>query len=285
MKQGATLDRETKASYTGKVHWTVQGQAAVLNLTIEVTENNAVIANAPTLTRTTFSAPSNPALDVTWTAAEANGTTVTGYEVQYRKQVAAGDTPEAWTTYTYTDANDVETTVLPASTLTVNLADLDAGATYEAQVRAVSSEEGVGAWSDTGSGQANRPPTASALSLSSATLAWKSSADYDVSDKFEDADGDALAYSASSQYPGVITAAITGSESDTLRVTVLNPASSTVTYAASDAYGGYLARTVTITGQASVTRSVAENSAAGSAVGARWRARPTTTETTRPTTL
>ena len=161
VKQGATLDRETKASYTGKVHWTVQGQAAVLNLTIEVTENNAVIANAPTLTRTTFSAPSNPALDVTWTAAEANGTTVTGYEVQYRKQVAAGDTPEAWTTYTYTDANDVETTVLPASTLTVNLAGLEAGATYEAQVRAVSSEEGVGAWSDTGSGRpTGRPPRA-----------------------------------------------------------------------------------------------------------------------------
>ena len=59
--------------------------------------------------------------------------------------------------------------------------------------------------------QANRPPTASALSLSDATLAWKSSADYDVSDKFEDADGDTLTYSAASQYPGVITAAITGS--------------------------------------------------------------------------
>ena len=177
-------------------------------------------------------------------------------------------TPAAWTTYTYTDSNDVETTVLSASTLTVNLPDLEAGATYEVQVRAVSSEEGVGDWSDTGSGQANRPPTASALSLSRRHASpGRASADYDVSDKFEDADGDTLTYSALAAYPGVLTTAITGSDSDTLRVTVLNPASSTVTYAASDAYGGYLARTVTITGTASVSRSIAENSVAGTAVG------------------
>ena len=279
VKQGATLDRETKASYAGEVHWTVQGQAAVLSLTINVSDNNAVIASAPTVTRTRFSEPSSPALDVTWTAAEANGTTVTGYEVQYRKQVAAGDTPEAWTTYSYTDSNEVETTVLPTSTLTVSLANLEAGATYEVQVRAVSSEEGVGVWSDTGSGQANTPPAASALSLSDGTLVWKASADYDVSDKFEDADSDTLTYSASAAHPGVLTATITGSHADTLRVTALNPASSVVTYAASDAYGGYLARTVTITGTASVSRSIAENSAAGTAVGDAVAGTPHGTET------
>ncbi|MYK88766.1 MAG: hypothetical protein F4018_10760, partial [Acidobacteria bacterium] len=258
VKQGASLDRETKSSYTGKVHWTVQGQAASASLTIDVTDTNAVITSAPTLTRTTFSEPSNPALDVTWAAAEANGTTVTGYEAQYRTQVAAGEDPSEWTAYTGT---------LSATATSLNLPNLEAGATYEAQVRAVSSEEGVGPWSDTGEGTANRPPTATALSLSDATIAWKGSSDYDVSDKFSDADGDALTYSASAAHPGVLTAAITGGAADTLRVTVLNPASSTVTYAASDPYGGYLARTVTITGGASVTRSIAENSAAGTAVG------------------
>ncbi|MYA19442.1 MAG: hypothetical protein F4Z25_04055, partial [Chloroflexi bacterium] len=258
VKQGASFDRATKSSYTGKVHWTVQGQAAVTNLTIDVTETNAVIASAPTLTRTRFSEPSNPALDATWAAAEANGTTVTGYEAQYRKQVAAGEEANEWTAYTGT---------LSATATSLNLPNLEAGATYEVQVRAVSSEEGVGPWSDTGSGQANRPPTASALSLSDATIAWKGSADYDVSDKFEDADGDTLTYSASAAHPGVLTTAITGNDSDTLRVAVLNPASSTVTYAASDAYGGYIARTVTITGEGSATRSIAENSAAGTAAG------------------
>ena len=34
--EGASLDYETKNSYTGKVNWTVQGQAVAANLTINV---------------------------------------------------------------------------------------------------------------------------------------------------------------------------------------------------------------------------------------------------------
>ena len=38
--EGATLDHETKSSYTGKVKWAVNGQAAEVNLTINVTGVN-----------------------------------------------------------------------------------------------------------------------------------------------------------------------------------------------------------------------------------------------------
>ena len=106
--------------------------------------------DAPTVTRTRFDEPTNPALDLTWTAPDANGTTINGYEVQYRKQVAEGETPEAWTSYSGT---------LSATTTSLNLPDLDAGATYEFQVRALTALEGEGPWSDIGSGQANLPPT------------------------------------------------------------------------------------------------------------------------------
>ena len=52
---------------------------------------------------------------MSWTAPNANGLTIGGYEVQFRKKVADGETPETWTTHTYTDANEVETSVLAAS--------------------------------------------------------------------------------------------------------------------------------------------------------------------------
>ena len=286
VKQGATLDRETKSSYTGKVHWTVQGQAAVTNLTINVTDNNAVIASAPTLTRTTFSEPSNPALDVTWTAAEANGTTVTGYEVQYRKQVAVGETPAAWTTYTYTDANDVETTVLPASTLTVNLPDLEAGATYEVQVRAVSSEEGVGAWSDTGSGQANRPPTICCLAKGDSGfnrgIPWGAHRTREMVGIFSDPDGDELTYSVSAQYPGILRALDLQENSDGVPVLSLrgwNPSTSNINYTISDGYGGVASDSAPVTVIANEVRSVPENSAAGTAVGRTVVGNPHATET------
>ena len=64
MADGASLDHETKPSYSGTVTWTVQGQTATVNLTIEVTDVTPGKPAAPTLTRTRFPGPSNPALDV-----------------------------------------------------------------------------------------------------------------------------------------------------------------------------------------------------------------------------
>ncbi|MCY4582024.1 MAG: fibronectin type III domain-containing protein, partial [Chloroflexi bacterium] len=257
--KGATLDYETTSSYTGKILYTAGGVDAVVNITIKVTDLEAGKPGTPTLTRTTFSEQSDPALDATWTAAAANGTTISGYEAQYRKKVAQGETPNNWTAYSGT---------LGASATTFNLPDLTAGATYEVQVRAVTSDEGEGPWSDIGEGTANTPPTSTTeADLADSTIAVAAATDYDVSGKFTDADGDTLTYSASSAYPGVVTAAITGSDSDTLTATALNPAASTVTYGVSDPYGGYASRTVTITGQASASRNIVEGSPVGTTVG------------------
>ena len=150
VRQNATLDYETKSSYTGTVTWTVQGQTATVNLTINVTDLEAGKPDAPTVARTQFSEQSAPALDITWTKPASNGLTISWYELQYRKQAAAGQDPEEWTLYT---GHVLETTSL-------RLSNLEAGAVYEFQVRAGTNEEGLGPWSDTGSGRTNRAPTA-----------------------------------------------------------------------------------------------------------------------------
>ena len=267
VKSGTALDSETKSSYTGQVTYTVQERSASVSLTITVTDVQTGKPAAPTLTRTEFSRPTDPALDVTWAAPDDDGLTITGYKAQYRKKVAEGETANAWTDYTYTDSNGNTVSQLPATTTSINLPDLDAGATYEAQVRAVDENEGEGPWSDIGEGTANTPPTTSGADLAAANVAVGSTGSYAISGKFTDADSDTLTYSASSQYPGVLTAAITGNDSDTLTVTPVNPAAAIVTYGASDGYGGYVSRTVTVTGTSSVTRSISESSSAGTSVG------------------
>ncbi len=278
---GATLDYETTSSYTGKMEYTAGGVDAVVNITINVTDLEAGKPDAPTLTRTEFSEQSNPALDVEWTAADAKGTTITGYEAQYRVKVADGETENSWTLYTYEDPDDADTQIskLAATTTSINLPDLTAGATYEVQVRALTSLEGEGPWSDAGEGTANTPPTTSGTGLSDASIAVGAATDYDISDKFTDVDSDTLTYSASPAQPGVLTTAITGDDSDTLTVTAVNPAATTVTYGVSDGYGGYVSRTVTYTGTANVSRSVDENSAVGTAVGGPVTGTPYKSET------
>ena len=122
----------------------MDGHASAINVIIKVTDVEAGKPGTPTLTRTQFSEPTDPALDVTWTAAAANGTTITGYEVQYRKKAAQGEDPPAWTLYKYDDPDDTngppaKISLLPATPTSVTLPDLEAGATYEVQVRAVTS--------------------------------------------------------------------------------------------------------------------------------------------------
>ena len=263
--EGASLDYETKSSYTGEVNWTVQDQAAVAELTIDITDVGAGKPGTPALTRTEFTEQTAPALDVTWTAAAANGFTITGYQAQYRVKVANGETENAWTDYTGT---------LGATATTFNLAGLDAGATYEAQVRAVTTEESTGPWSDTGEGTANTPPTATSAPFQGGTFPVGSTADYRETGAgalgvlFADGEGDALTYSPSAQHPALIRVTLSGTAGEAhLRATLLNPGASKIHYTASDPYGGSVTRTVTITGTAKESRSVAERSPAGTPVG------------------
>ncbi|MDE2640775.1 MAG: fibronectin type III domain-containing protein, partial [Chloroflexota bacterium] len=275
--EGATLDyeaadgsyRETETFngqviakfYRGEVHYTVDGHAAVINVNIKLTDLEAGQPGTPGVTRTPSSVPMNPALDVSWTAAAANGTTLSGYEAQYRVKAAQGEEPAAWTAYTGT---------ISATATSVTLPDLDAGATYEVQVRAVTSDEGPGPWSGTGSGRANRPPkrrTPGTLNPSW-LLEWGGDDSVrSISGNFADDDGDTLTYAASAAYPGVFRVGIEGASPDQMRIHVLNPATSRVTYGAHDGFGGYVSEFADVSGFANVTRSIAENSGAGWAVG------------------
>ena len=204
VKQGATIDYEAKSSYTGQVTWTVQEQEAYADVVIQVTDAEAGKPDAPTVTRTRFDEPTHPALDVAWIAPNANGTTINGYEVQYREKVADGQTPNAWTTYRYTDADENVTSKLSASTLSLTLPYLKYGAIYEFQVRAVTSLEGPGPWSDTGSARANLAPSGRRLALSPRTYAINTVATAYLDRYYYDSDGDTLTWIVSSQYPGLV---------------------------------------------------------------------------------
>ena len=205
----------------------------VINVVINLRDVETGKPAAPTVTRWPSRTPVNPALGVAWTAPAANGLTITGYHVQSRKKAAEGEDPVDWPT---------NNTLLPATTTSILLANMEAGATYEARVRAVTSEEGPGDWSDTGEGTANNPPTAtSALFATGSTTAngvkiWRESA---MGAFFEDADGDTLTYSASSQHPALVRMSLSGEAGNAvLAANLLNPGASELYYKARDAYGG-----------------------------------------------
>ena len=261
VKQGASLDYETTQSYTAWVRWTVQGQEADADVTIQVTDIGAQKPDAPTVSRTQFSEPTDPALDVSWTAPDVTGASITSYQVQYRKQ---GDT--AWTLYSYTDGDGDITSALPATPTGMTLPDLAAGATYEFQVRALTSLEGPGPWSDTGSARTNRPPVYSGIFMLDQGVPWGNFLRDDFAPYFpSDPDGDELTYSISSDNPGILSTNVVNGKH--FHVVARNPATATVTYGAADSYGGFSFRTADITGVANETRSVAENSPAGTLVG------------------
>ncbi|MDE2904879.1 MAG: hypothetical protein OXQ28_02225, partial [Acidobacteriota bacterium] len=136
------------------------------------------------------------------------------------------------------------------------------------------SENGDGAWSDTGEGTANKPPSATGATFRGGSFPLGATADFNETGPgsegafFEDADGDALTYSAAAQHPALMGVSLSGDAGEAqLAATLLNPGSSTLTYTASDAYGGSVSRTVTIMISAKATRSIAENSPGGTLVG------------------
>ena len=88
--QGATLDHDTKDSYTGQVEYTVQGQAAVVNLTIKVTDVHPPLTpEAPSVTGS--ATDPTDTLDVGWTEPDTSGNRpITDYDVRYRVVGADG---------------------------------------------------------------------------------------------------------------------------------------------------------------------------------------------------
>ena len=111
--EGATLDYEAaKNSYTGKVKWTVQGQDAEVNLTINVTDENEpplapVNVQVTNITDTSFT--------ITWEAPDNTGRpAITGYELKGDNGLA-GRSPSA------TTFSESYTSLSPGTTYTFDI--------------------------------------------------------------------------------------------------------------------------------------------------------------------
>ena len=128
--------------------------------------------------------------------------TITGYKAQYRKKAAAGEDAVAWTAYSGT---------LGATATTFNLAGVEAGATYEAQVRDRHQRgEATARGRPPGrAGPTGRPPPP-ARAFNGGTFPVGTIADYKETGQgavgvlFSDADSDALTYSAAAQHPALL---------------------------------------------------------------------------------
>ncbi len=132
VKDGTTLDYETKTSYSGKFRYTVSGKTAGGDLVINVNDVRAPNVGAPTLAQN--AANPTTAMDVSWTApTPMAGTTIIDYDVRYRQ---AG-------TSSWTEWNATNTSTATSATIT----GLTAGAEYEVSVRSEIADEGPGHWS------------------------------------------------------------------------------------------------------------------------------------------
>ncbi len=281
VKSGASLDYETKSSYSGTVKYkaskTVDGTSytndSARSVTININNVGGPSANTPTVTRDATTPTTK--LDVSWTAStstHANG--VTDYDVQYRLTGAS-----SWTSKSHT-----------GTTTSTELTGLTAGKSYEVQVRATDGE-GTGSWSSSGTAitqyttqtrsiaenstgnvgaavDADSNPKGYTLSYS---LGGTDASSFDISSstgQITVATGTTLDYETKKSYSVTVTMAVSGTTSVTgTGNTGLSP----------NGTGNYLIPvTINITDvnetpqfpKDTDTRSIAENSAAGTNIGA-----------------
>ena len=138
VKSGANLDYETEDTYTGTVKYDVvkDGTTYKSERTLRITINNqgGPSANAPTVTRDATTPTTK--LDISWAASSSNHPNgVTDYDVQYRQTGAS-----SWTSHSHT-----------GTATSTEISGLTAGKSYDVQVRATDAE-GTGAWSSSGTG-------------------------------------------------------------------------------------------------------------------------------------
>ena len=186
-KVGEQYDRETKASYTVTVTADDNnGGTDTITVTIDVNDvTEAPLApGTPTVSATSGERTS---LDVTWTAPDNNvgRPTITGYNLQHKT------TDAGWTSGPQNQSG-----------LKATIMGLDPEMSYDVQVQAIN-DDGVGAWSDTGSGttNANNAPefaTASITRTFTETIgdaAVQTAADIGAEVTADDDDNDTLTYS------------------------------------------------------------------------------------------
>ena len=142
-KTGVTYDHEVKSSYTVvvKADDNNGGAAATVTVTIEITDEDEPPERpaAPMVTATTGSTTS---LDVSWTEPATTGPDIDDYDLRYREGASG-----PWTN----SPQNVTAT-------TTAIGSLDAGTSYQVQVRATN-DEGDSRWSPSGTGQTSMPAT------------------------------------------------------------------------------------------------------------------------------
>ena len=240
-KVGEQYDRETKASYTVTVTAEdVHGGTDTITVTIDV-DNETEVPLAPGTPSVSATSGERTSLDVTWTAPDNNvgRPTITGYNLQYMTS------DNGWTAGPQNQSG-----------LKATIMGLDPEMSYDVQVQAIN-DDGVGAWSDTGSGttNANNAPAFSDASITRTftetigDAAVQTAADIGAAVTADDADDDTLTYSLG----GTDAARFAIDDSSGQIQTKVNEkydreakASYTVTVTADDKNGGTDTITVTI---------------------------------------
>ena len=195
VKNNAALDHEATPSYAATVTADDGTATTDHSIAISVTDENEP---PPAPAQPTVTGVSASSVKVTWTAPSAAGRpAISDYDVQYRKSGVM-----AWTDATF-----------DGTTLTTTIAGLEAGTTYQAQVRATNAE-GTGGWSATGSGSTNTPTNNAPVFTNqptTATVAENSAGGTAVATvAATDADSDTLTYSLDSASDAVFEIRSTG---------------------------------------------------------------------------
>ena len=231
----ASLDHESKASYSVTVTAAdPSGATASIEVSVSVTDVEEPPGKpaAPTVT-----AASSASLNVSWSAPANTGPAIDGYGVQYREGASG-----AWT-----DAGHTGTATSAAIT------GLKADTSYQVQVRA-GSAEGIGPWSDSGTGStaapANNQPTITNAPAGAIEVA-ENSASGAVIHSFTatDADGDTITWSLGGTDARLFAISASGQLSTAAILDHEESATRTFTVQASDGKGG----TDTVTVNVSVT--------------------------------
>ncbi len=278
VKSGATLDYETETTYLGRVNYDVvdSGTTYKSHRKVRISINNLTgpTATAPTVSRDATSPTTK--LDVSWTAATpSHPDGVSDYDVQYR-QTGAG----SWTNHSFSGTGT-----------STEISGLTAGKSYEVQVRGTDTE-GTGAWSSSGT-------AITQYTTQTRSIAENSAANTNIGAAV-DADSNPNSYTLAYSLGGTDASTFTiGSSNGQIQVKAGNipdfesksSYSVTVTMAASggsstgtgnsglspNAAGSYIIPvTINVTNinegpvfaDDTATRSIAENSAAGTNIGA-----------------
>ena len=151
LKTSATaLDYETQPGREAVVEITAEdnnAHAATITATIVVTDECASAGEppcAPNRPSVRYDPSTDTNLLISWSAPETpSGTTITGYDIQYRESESGG----SWVPQN-----------VAGTDRSLTIENLTKGTTYEVQIRASNDSSGYGEWSQSGTGRPGVPP-------------------------------------------------------------------------------------------------------------------------------